>query len=79
MQLVSAFSRPQTFPPVAKSVPQRNHGIPSSWGDLIFFVATPAVAKQFNETLRLHPDAADAAENLGFALAGGRAGDSKPR
>lgn len=41
MQLVSAFSRPQTVPPVAKSVPKRNLWILSSWRDLILYVGTP--------------------------------------
>src|SRR3954470_18645499 len=41
MQLVSAFSRPQTVPPVAQSVPKRNLWILSSWRDLILYVGTP--------------------------------------
>jgi len=39
----------------------------------------PEAVEQFNEALRLHPDDADAAENLKFALAGGRANSSTPR
>ena len=41
MQVVSAFSRPQTVPPVAQSVPKRNLWILSSWRDLILYVGTP--------------------------------------
>jgi tetratricopeptide (TPR) repeat protein len=41
MQLVSAFSRPQTVPPVAQTVPKRNLWILSSWRDLILYVGTP--------------------------------------
>src|SRR3954462_5202841 len=41
MQLVSAFSRPQTVPPVPKSVPKRNLWILSSWRDLVLYVGTP--------------------------------------
>jgi Flp pilus assembly protein TadD len=41
MQLVSAFSRPQTVPAVPKSVPKRNLWILSSWRDLILYVGTP--------------------------------------
>ncbi len=41
MQLVSAFSRPQTVPPVSASVPKRNLWILSSWRDLILYVGTP--------------------------------------
>jgi tetratricopeptide (TPR) repeat protein len=41
MQLVSAFSRPQTVPPVPQSVPKRNLWILSSWRDLILYVGTP--------------------------------------
>jgi Tfp pilus assembly protein PilF len=43
MQLVSAFLRPQTVPPVPKSVPKRNLWILSSWRDLILYVGTPAL------------------------------------
>src|SRR6185369_31463 len=43
MQLVSAFSRPQTVPPVPKSVPKRNIWILSSWRDLVLYVGTPAL------------------------------------
>ena len=41
MQLVSAFSRPQTVPSVPKSVPKRNLWILSGWRDLILYVGTP--------------------------------------
>src|SRR3989440_10121995 len=41
MQLVSAFSRPHTVPPVPKSVPKRNLWILASWRDLILYVGTP--------------------------------------
>lgn len=43
MQVVSAFSRPQTVPPVATSVPKKNLWILSSWRDLILYVGTPAL------------------------------------
>ncbi|MFL6515504.1 MAG: tetratricopeptide repeat protein [Chthoniobacterales bacterium] len=43
MQVVSAFSRPQTVPPVPQSVPKRNLWILSSWRDLILYVGTPAL------------------------------------
>src|SRR3981081_1248239 len=39
--LVPAFSRPQTVPPVAQTVPKRNLWILSSWRDLILYVGTP--------------------------------------
>src|SRR5512144_1000250 len=41
MQLVSAFSRPQTVPPVPTSVPKQNLWILSSWRDLVLYVGTP--------------------------------------
>src|ERR671935_1209276 len=41
MQHVTAFSRPQTVPPVPTSVPKRNLWILSSWRDLILYVGTP--------------------------------------
>ena len=41
MQLVSAFSRPQTVPPVPTSVPKRNFWILNSWRDLVLYVGTP--------------------------------------
>src|SRR2546421_12697928 len=41
MQLASAFSRPQTVPPVSKTVPKQNLWILSSWRDLILYVGTP--------------------------------------
>ena len=41
MQLASAFSRPQTVPPVPTSVPKKNLWILSSWRDLVLYVGTP--------------------------------------
>src|ERR1700737_2684928 len=41
MQLLSAFSRPQTVPAVPASVPKRNLWILDSWRDLILYVGTP--------------------------------------
>jgi Tfp pilus assembly protein PilF len=41
MQHVTAFSRPQTVPPVPVSVPKQNLWILSSWRDLILYVGTP--------------------------------------
>jgi Tfp pilus assembly protein PilF len=41
MQLVSAFSRPQTVPAVPGAVPRKNLWILSSWRDLILYVGTP--------------------------------------
>src|SRR5436853_1194480 len=41
MQHVTAFSRPQTVPPVARLVPKRNVWILDSWRDLILYVGTP--------------------------------------
>ena len=43
MQHVTAFSRPETVPPVAATVPKRNVWILSSWRDLILYVGTPAL------------------------------------
>jgi Flp pilus assembly protein TadD len=40
---------------------------------------TSEAVAQFNEALRLHPDDADAAENLRFVLAGGKPTNSTPR
>jgi tetratricopeptide (TPR) repeat protein len=41
MQHVSAFSRPQTVPPVPSAAPKTNLWILSSWRDLILYVGTP--------------------------------------
>jgi Flp pilus assembly protein TadD len=41
MQLVSAFSRPQTVPAVPKSAPKKTLWILNSWRDLILYVGTP--------------------------------------
>ena len=41
MQLVSAFSQPQTVPPVPVKAPNKNLWILSSWRDLILYVGTP--------------------------------------
>src|SRR5437867_1889168 len=41
MQHVTAFSRPQTVPPVSALVPKRNVWILDSWRDLILYVGTP--------------------------------------
>jgi hypothetical protein len=41
MQLVSAFSRPQTVPAVPAAVPKKNLWILNSWRDLILYVGTP--------------------------------------
>src|SRR6266436_7683191 len=41
MQHVTAFSRPETVPPVAAVVPKRNVWILDSWRDLILYVGTP--------------------------------------
>jgi Tfp pilus assembly protein PilF len=41
MQHVTAFSRPETVPPVAATVPKRNVWILDSWRDLILYVGTP--------------------------------------
>ena len=41
MQHVTAFSRPETVPPVSAVVPKRNIWILDSWRDLILYVGTP--------------------------------------
>jgi Tfp pilus assembly protein PilF len=41
MQHVTAFSRPETVPPVPAIVPKRNVWILDSWRDLILYVGTP--------------------------------------
>lgn len=41
MQHVTAFSRPETVPPVKALLPKRNLWILDSWRDLILYVATP--------------------------------------
>src|SRR5216684_996254 len=41
MQHVTAFSRPETVPPVPALVPKRNIWILDSWRDLILYVGTP--------------------------------------
>src|ERR1041385_6661423 len=41
MQHVTAFSRPETVPPVKALVPKRNVWILDSWRDLILYVGTP--------------------------------------
>src|ERR1700731_737271 len=41
MQHVTAFSRPQTVPPVPTTVPKKNVWILDSWRDLILYVGTP--------------------------------------
>ena len=41
MQYVTAFSRPETVPNVAATVPKKNVWILSSWRDLILYVGTP--------------------------------------
>src|SRR6266849_5622109 len=41
MQHVTAFSRPQTVPPVPATAPRKNLWILSSWRDLILYVGTP--------------------------------------
>ena len=41
MQHVTAFSRPETVPPVRALVPKRNVWILDSWRDLILYVGTP--------------------------------------
>jgi tetratricopeptide (TPR) repeat protein len=41
MQLVSAFSRPQTVPSVPKTAPKKTLWILNSWRDLILYVGTP--------------------------------------
>src|SRR5438477_2611974 len=41
MQHVTAFSRPQTVPPVPAAAPRRSLWILNSWRDLILYVGTP--------------------------------------
>src|SRR5436853_1023837 len=41
MQHVTAFSRPQTVPPVSATVPKRNVWILDSWRDLILYIGPP--------------------------------------
>jgi Flp pilus assembly protein TadD len=41
MQLVSAFSRPQTVPTVPAAAPKKNLWILNSWRDLVLYVGTP--------------------------------------
>jgi Tfp pilus assembly protein PilF len=41
MQHVTAFSRPETVPPVPATMPKRNLWILNSWRDLILYVGTP--------------------------------------
>ena len=41
MQHVTAFSRPETVPPVRALIPKRNVWILDSWRDLILYVGTP--------------------------------------
>ena len=41
MQHVTAFSRPETVPPVRAVVPKRNLWILNSWRDLLLYVGTP--------------------------------------
>ncbi len=41
MQHVTAFSRPQTVPPVAATIPKKNPWILNSWRDLLLYVGTP--------------------------------------
>ena len=41
MQHVTAFSRPETVPPVSALIPKRNVWILDSWRDLILYVGTP--------------------------------------
>src|SRR5947199_7214583 len=41
MQLLSAFSRPQTVPAVPKAAPKKTLRILNSWRDLILYVGTP--------------------------------------
>jgi tetratricopeptide (TPR) repeat protein len=41
MQHVTAFSRPETVPPVPATIPKRNVWILDSWRDLILYVGTP--------------------------------------
>src|SRR5216110_330924 len=41
MQLLSAFSRPQTVPAVTLTAPRKTLWILNSWRDLILYVGTP--------------------------------------
>src|SRR5947199_10117827 len=41
MQYVTAFSRPQSVPPVPTAAPRRTVWILNSWRDLILYVGTP--------------------------------------
>jgi Tfp pilus assembly protein PilF len=41
MQLTTAFSRPQTVPPVPSRVPAKSIWILNSWRDLVLYVGTP--------------------------------------
>src|SRR6202022_430979 len=41
MQLLSAFSRPQTVPAVPATLPRKSLWILDSWRDLILYVGTP--------------------------------------
>ena len=41
MQRVTAFSAPQTVPPVPASAPKRSLWILDGWRDLILYVGTP--------------------------------------
>src|SRR6266542_5191971 len=43
MQLLSAFSRPQTVPAVPVTAPKKTLWILNSWRDLILYVGTPLV------------------------------------
>ncbi len=43
MQLLSAFSRPQTVPAIPAPAQRKNLWILNSWRDLLFYVATPAL------------------------------------
>ena len=46
MQLLSAFSRPQTVPVIPAPASRKNLWILSSWRDLLFYVGTPALLKK---------------------------------
>ena len=41
MQLLSAFSRPQTIPDAPATVPKKSLWILDSWRDLVLYVGTP--------------------------------------
>src|SRR5207247_9042632 len=43
MQLLSAFSRPQTVPDAAATAPRKSLWILDSWRDLMLYVGTPLV------------------------------------